>query len=241
MTDYYFPLIERKDVGEGTMAFRLDTRSAPGFSFRAGQCSDFTLENPPETDAEGNTRTFSIASSPTHREDILFATRMRPSAFKKSLASIPLGTQIKVGEPGGSFTLHKNTAKPAVFLAGGIGITPVRSIVEWATSEKSPHSIYLFYSNRTAALTAFLADLAGWQKENPHFHLIATLTGPADPSWSYESGRIDPVLLKRHLQDLTTPIFYISGPPAMVAGLRQALIQSGADEDNIRSEEFSGY
>jgi ferredoxin-NADP reductase len=241
MADYYFPLIERKELGTGTMAFRLDTRSSPDFSFIAGQNSDFTLENPPETDSEGNSRTFSIASSPTHHEDILFATRMRPSAFKKSLAAIPLGTQMKVGSPGGSFTLHKNTAKPAVFLSGGIGITPVRSIVEWATAEKLPHQIYLFYSNRTAGVTVFLQDLADWQTLNPNFHLIATLTGPADPSWSYESGRIDSMMLKRHLQDLKTPIFYISGPPSMVAGLRQALIQSGADEDNIRTEEFSGY
>jgi len=241
MSDYYFPLIERKNISEGTMSFRLDTRSAPGFSFRAGQCSDFTLENPPETDSEGNSRTFSIASSPTRQGDILFATRMRPSAFKKSLAAMPLGTQIKVGDPGGSFTLHKNTAKPAVFLAGGIGITPVRSIVEWATAEKLQHSIYLFYSNRTAALTAFLQDLVGWQKINPNFHFIGTLTGPADPSWPYESGHIDSKMLKRHLQDLTAPIFYISGPPGMVSGLRQVLIQSGADEDNIRAEEFSGY
>ena len=99
----------------------------------------------------------------------------------------------------------------------------------------------MFYSNRTAAVTAFLQDLANWQKLNPNFHLIATLTGPADPAWPDESGRIDSTMLKRHLQDLKSPIFYISGPPSMVTGLRQALIQSGADEDNIRTEEFSGY
>jgi ferredoxin-NADP reductase len=108
----------RNSVAEGTMAFYFVRRM--GFSFKAGQAADITLLNPPETDSEGNIRTFSIASPPLRRATHV-CTRMRDTAFKRSLKVVPLGTEIQIAPPSGSFTLHKNANKPAVFLAGGIG------------------------------------------------------------------------------------------------------------------------
>src|SRR5262249_60368327 len=125
------PLRRRDPVAEGTMAFRFDKPA--GFIHRAGQTLDFTLIDPPETDAEGNTRTFSIASAPDDAE-IAIATRMRGSAFKRVLGSVPLGTKVGAEGPFGSFTLHNNVSKPGVFLAGGIGITPFRSMIRDAAS-----------------------------------------------------------------------------------------------------------
>src|SRR5438128_12370319 len=115
----------REQVAEGTMAFYFDKPN--GFEFRAGQALDITLLNPPETDSEGNVRTFSIASAP-FEDQLMFATRMRDTAFKRSLKKVPLGTVVKMDSAMGSFTLHKNSAKPGVFVAGGIGITPFSSI-----------------------------------------------------------------------------------------------------------------
>lgn len=114
-------LLNRVEIAEGTMALYFEKPS--GFDFKPGQSSDLTLIDPPETDAEGNVRTFSIASAP-FEDQLMFATRMRDTAFKRSLKRVPLGTPVKMESPMGSFTLHKNSAKPAVFLAGGIGVTP---------------------------------------------------------------------------------------------------------------------
>jgi Na+-transporting NADH:ubiquinone oxidoreductase subunit NqrF len=100
--------------------------------------ADFTLTNPPQTDAEGNTRSFSLACAP-FEDDLIITTRMRDTAFKHSLKLIDLGTELDLEAPWGELTLHKDTSIPAVFLTGGIGITPVRSIVLQATHDKLAH------------------------------------------------------------------------------------------------------
>jgi ferredoxin-NADP reductase len=141
----------------------------------------------------------------------------------------------------GSFTLHKDTTKAAVILAGGIGITPMRSIIEWATQQRLPHMLYLFYSNRTPAATAFLADFEAWAKQNPHFKLIATVTDAQGGSWAHERGRINPDMLTRHVPDLQQAVYYLAGPPGMVAGMRELLNSAGVNEDNLKTEEFAGY
>src|SRR5207248_5642008 len=138
-------LLNRVEVAEGTMAFYFEKPSR--FDFKPGQSADLTLANPPETDSEGNTRTFSIASPPFENH-LMFATRMRDTAFKRSLRKAPLGTEIKIDPPTGSFTLHKNSAKAAVLLAGGIGITPFLSMVRQADHDALPHKLHLFCSNR---------------------------------------------------------------------------------------------
>src|SRR5437016_12767988 len=144
IASYQCKLLNRVEVAEGTMAFRFE--KPPGFDFKPGQSADLTLLNPPETDSEGNIRTFSIASAP-FEDQLRFATRMRDTAFKRSLKKVPLGTVVKMDSAMGSFTLHKNSAKPAVFLAGGIGITPFSSIVRRADHDRAPHRVYLLYSN----------------------------------------------------------------------------------------------
>ena len=171
-----------------------------------------TLTNPPETDAEGNTRTFSIASPPFENE-LVFTTRMRDTAFKRSLKKVPLDTEVKIGSAAGSFTLHKNPAKPAVFLAGGIGITPFLSIVRQADHDRLPHKLYLFYSNRRPEDAAFLGTLQNMEKTNPNFRLICTMTemSKSKKDWKGETALIDKELLSKHLAVLQGPIYYIAG------------------------------
>jgi ferredoxin-NADP reductase len=237
---YGSKLLSRVEVAEGTMAFHFEKPSQ--FDFKPGQAADVTLFNPPETDAEGNTRTFSIASSPFENQ-LMFATRMRDTAFKRSLKKVPLGTDVKIDSPMGSFTLHKNSAKPAVFLAGGIGIAPFVSILRQADHDRLPHKLYLFYSNRRPEDTAFLEALQMLEKSNPDFQLICTMTAmpQSQKEWKGETGLIDKEMLSRHLTTLRGPIYYSAGPPAMVAGMREMLVGAGVDEDDIRTEEFGGY
>jgi Oxidoreductase NAD-binding domain len=149
---------------------------------------DVTLLHPPDTDAEGNIRTFSIASAP-FEDHLMVTTRMRDTAFKRSLKTVPLGTEVKVENPGGSLTLHKNSFKPGVFLAGGIGITPFLSILSQATHDKLPHQLYLFYANRRPEDAPFLDKLDELQTANPNFRFIPTMTG-MEKSHQQWAGRL---------------------------------------------------
>jgi ferredoxin-NADP reductase len=237
---YASRLLNRVEVAEGTIAFHFEKPT--GFDFKPGQSADLTLPNPLETDAEGNVRTFSIASAP-FEDQLMFATRMRDTAFKRSLKKMPLGTVVKMDSAMGSFTLHKNSAKPAVFLAGGIGVTPFSSIVRQADHDRAPHKLYLFYSNRRPEDAPFVEVLQNLEKTNPQFRFIATMTEMrrSKKTWNGETGRIDQEMLSKYLNELRGPIYYVAGPPALVSGMRKMLVASGVDEDDIRSDEFSGY
>jgi ferredoxin-NADP reductase len=240
MTTYQSRLSGREEVAEGTMAFHLEKPT--GFEFKAGQYVDISLINPPETDSEGNVRSFSIASAP-YEDQLLVVTRMRKSAFKRVLARLPLGTEVKLEGPMGSFTLHKNRVKAAVFLAGGIGITPFLSILRQAAEEKLSQQLYLFYSNRQPKDAAFLKDLEILSKLNANFIFIPSMSKieKTKLDWSNERGFIDREMLLRHMDGLKGPIYYVAGPPAMVVAMREMLTNAGVEEDDIRTEEFGGY
>ena len=233
-------LIRREEVAEATMAFHFEKPS--GFNFKAGQYADVTLSDPPEAGTEGNPRSFSIASPPFENQ-LVFTTRMRDTAFKHSLKKVPLATEVKISSAAGSFTLHKNRAKPAVFLAGGIGITPFLSIARQAHHDRLPHKLYLFYSNRRPEDAPFLDTLQNLEKTNPNFHLICTMTemSKSKKGWNGEVVPIDREMLSRNLATLEGPIYYSAGPPAMVAGMKEMLVSAGVDEDDIRTEDFAGY
>jgi ferredoxin-NADP reductase len=233
-------LKSRREIAFGTMAFHFD--KPEGFAFKAGQFGDFTLANPPETDAEGNTRGFSFASAP-YEGDLMVATRMRNTAFKRVLKTMEFGTELALDAPYGSLTLHDDSSIPAVFLSGGIGVTPVRSIILQAAHDKLPHKIFLFDSNRRPEDAAFLGELADAQRENPNFTLVATMTemGKSAEDWRGENGFITKDILMRYIDNFNIPIYYITGPRAMVAAMRKTLHESGVKDDKIRTEEFSGY
>jgi ferredoxin-NADP reductase len=233
-------LVRKEQVAEGTMAFYFE--KPQGFEFKAGQTMDITLINPAETDGEGNSRTFSIATAPED-EQIAFATRMRDTAFKRNMKNMVEGTEVEVEGPFGSFTLHNDTSKAAVFLVGGIGITPFHSMVKHATLNNLPHKIYLFYSNRRPEDAAFLRELTDWQQQNSNYKLIATMTEAekSAQTWSGETGYIDKAMLAKYLPDLNSAIYYIAGPATMVAALHKMLNDAGVNDDYIKIEEFAGY
>ena len=233
-------LTRRATVAEGTMAFHFSR--PPGFQFRAGQSLSMTLVDPPETDDKGNTRTFTIASAP-HEADLMIATRMRDSAFKRFLKAAPLGTPVKIDGPNGEMVLHDDPARAAVFLAGGIGITPFLSMARHASRERLPHRIYLFYSNRRPEDAAFLDELRDLAQLNPNYRLIATMAEAEKSarSWPGETGFIRRELLERHLPDTASPVYYFAGPPAMAMAMQEMLAGMGIAEDAMRYEEFYGY
>jgi ferredoxin-NADP reductase len=240
MPIYKTRLLRKEEIADGTMAFHFVKPG--GFAFTAGQFGDFTLINPVETDAEGNIRGFSLASAP-YEGDLMLATRMRDTAFKRVLRRMEIGTEVSLDAPYGSFTLHNNPRIPAVFLTGGIGATPVRSIVLQAAYDNLPHKIILFYSNRRPEDAAFLDELMAAQEKNPNYTFVGTMTEmeKSTRKWDGETRYINKAMLEKYVDDLTRPIYYVAGPPSMVTAMRKTLNEAGVDDDNIRTEEFSGY
>lgn len=240
MSDKKLKILRHEEIAAGTQAFHLS--KPEGFEYEPGQTIDLTLIDPKEMDAEGPIRTFSLVSAP-HEPELMFATRMRDSAFKRTLKNAEPGMELAWDGPYGSFILHKNSAKSAVMLAGGIGITPFMSIVKHAAHDKLPHRIYLFHSNHTPEDAPFLANLKEFEKQNPNVRYIPTMTDMDQSSseWDGERGFIGRELIERHITDLSAPIYYLAGPAGFVTAMRGMLKSAGADEDSIRFEEFPGY
>lgn len=210
-------------VAEGTLAFRFERPR--GFDFKAGQAVQLSLEN-------GEQRLFSLASAP-FEDHLLVATRMRAdSAFKSALAALPAGTKVRLEGPTGDFTLHED-ARPALFIAGGIGITPFRSMLRQAEHERSTRRLALVYSNRRPEFAAFLPEFEGMARRTPAFRLHALMTDA--------EGTLDAATLQRFAGDLGKPVVYVVGPPGMVFGMQETLSAAGVADDDIRSEEFYGY
>lgn len=237
MPIYTLKLIDKQEIARGTLEFRFEKPAA--FNFTPGQYGGFTLLHPGETDAGGITRRFSLASTPGDNY-IAIALRMQSSAYKRNLNTLPLGGEIKFAGPTGQFTLHNDTSVPAVFIAGGIGITPFYSMIKHATLQQSPQPLYLFYGNQSPQDTAYLPALQSLEKENPHFKLIATMVNPED-HWQGETGFITHTMIRHHLPDIHAPMYYICGSPVMVTTLQETLAEMGIDGSRIKVEDFPGY
>ncbi len=212
-----------------------------GFSFVAGQFCEITLINPPETDGEGNSRQFSIASAP-HEPRIMIATRMRDTAFKRVLKNLPLGSAVIFEGPYGDFVLHENVTRPAVFLIGGIGITPVRSMLIVAAQEHKPHKLFLFYSNRRPEDAPFLSELQELQSKNSNYTFIGTMTemDKSQQTWTGKTGYVNAEMVKKYISE-PNAVYYLVGPAAMVGAMRRVTRDLGIDPDMVRSEDFTGY
>lgn len=240
MTSYRSTLQGREQIAHGTMAFHFV--KPIGFTFRSGQAIDVVLADARTVDARSGRHTFSIVSAPFENE-LTIATRMRDSTFKRALGRLPVGSLIEIEGPFGSLTLHNDLARAAVFIAGGIGITPFMSILRQATHDQLRQRLVLVYSNRRPEDTAFLSELQSFEERNLNFQLIATMTlmSASVQPWEGQTGMVNEALLKAAIEGISNPIYYVAGPPGLVAGMRQTLNDSGVDDDDIRSEEFYGY
>jgi len=240
VSNYQSTLFSREEIAAWTMAFHF--AKPTGFGFKAGQAIDIVLSDPAGAD-DGNTRhTFSIVTAP-FEDKLTIATRMRDTPFKRRLKDLPDGSPIGIEGPSGSLVLHSKPERAAIMIAGGIGITPFVSILRQAAIDPSPRRLVLLYSNHRPEDTAFLAELQAMERSNPNFRLLATMTRMDESSqgWQGATEGIDEKLLRRIAAELAAPIYYLAGPPAMVAAMRQTLNEAGVDDDDLRSEEFYGY
>jgi ferredoxin-NADP reductase len=208
--------------------------------FTPGQYFWVTLLDPPYDDDKGPRRHITVVTSPNDRGVLGLATRLRDSAFKRSLAELAVGAEVEVEQPKGDFLLPEDTQEPYVFVAGGIGITVFRSMLRYIAEEGLPHRVTLVYSNRDRESTAFLDELRELESALPNLRLVLTMTD--DPTWDGEARRIDADMLRDHLDgELDAFTYLIAGPPDMVEAVSGVLAEAGVPEDQVRPERFSGY
>ncbi|HEY9406095.1 MAG TPA: Rieske 2Fe-2S domain-containing protein [Nitrososphaera sp.] len=231
--------------------------------YKAGQFAFFPLDNV-HNDSRGPIRHFSLTSSPTE-DALIVSTRIRDTPYKQRLTAIQVGEQVKVSKPQGNFVLHEDYSKLAIFLSGGIGVTPFRSMIKYATDKQLPIRITMFDSNRNRHNILYKDEFNKWSAQNQNLKIVFTITEEvkdtekeqhrmADASnsvtekkgdWSWEHGRIDRTMIERHLskEEIGNAIFYICGPPAMINALKEDVMQNQLriPKDRIKAEEFTGY
>jgi ferredoxin-NADP reductase len=230
---------EKREVAKGTLMVVFDLLGEE-VDFQPGQYFWVELLNPPYDDEKGPRRHISVVTSPTERGVLGLATRIRDSAFKRSLAELPEGAEVDVEHPKGSFVLPEDAETPYVFIAGGIGITVFRCMLRYVADEGLPHRITLLYSNRDRDSTAFFDELREIESRLPNVTVVFTMTD--DAGWDGETRRIDDAFLRDCLGEaLDSYTYLVAGPPDMVNGIVGVLEAASIPDDQIRPARFSGY
>lgn len=237
---YSSRLIAREEVAHETLAVRVERPA--GFTFQSGEYVDLTITGLRERDALGPIRSLSIASPP--QADFLeFILRMRETAFKRALATYPMGTELELEGPFNNLKLDPESEREQVFIAGGIGVAPFLSAVRGAALAGRGLHATLFYSNQRVEDAVALDELERLQDEIPGFRLVATMTRLAESArpWSGETAHLGVPLFQRYLPGLVGPAYFIAGAPTLITELRMALVAAGVGYDDIRIELFTGY
>ncbi len=219
--------------------------------YKAGQFAFFDIGEV-YNDSKGPIRHFTISSSPTE-DFIMLSTRIRDSPYKQRLASLEKGAKVKVRGPQGEFVIHEDYSKTAIFLSGGIGVTPFRSMIKYTTDIQLPLKIIMFDSNKNKENVLFKKEFDEWTSQNKNIVIIYNLTEEKNPQeqqsspmdiWKGEYGRIDKAMILRYVDSSTLKdsLFYICGPPNMLKAMK-SLIQEELKipKEKIKVEEFTGY
>jgi ferredoxin-NADP reductase len=230
---------EKREVAERTLLVLFDLRGEE-VDYRPGQYFWVELLNAPYDDDKGVRRHITVVTSPTERGILGLCTRLRDSAFKRSLKEMPVGSEVDVEHPKGDFVLPEETDRPYVFIAGGIGITVFRSMLRYIHDKGLGHRVTLVYSNHNRAGAAFLDELAELESSNPSLRVVLIMT--EDPDWDGETRHVDQSMLADHLDgELASYTFFVAGPPAMAEGVGEKLLSAGVPEEHVRVARFSGY
>jgi ferredoxin-NADP reductase len=230
---------EKREVAKGTLMVTFDLLGEE-VDFTPGQYFWVELLDPPYEDEKGARRHITVVTSPTEEGVLGLATRLRDSAFKKSLTELPEGAPVDVEQPKGSFVLPEDTSKEYVFLAGGIGITPFRSMLRYMVDKGLDYHVTLVCSNRDRESTPFFEELQELEADLPRGRVVFTMD--QDENWDGEKRRISPEMLQDVLGgDLSSFHFMIAGPPGMAKAVKAAILEAGVPEEQVQSDSFSGY
>ena len=234
------PLKERREIGRGIMSFTFPRPA--GFSHRLGQYMEWTLPMG-KSDSRGARRYFSLASSPTE-PDLMIAARIpeKASWYKEALRRMRPGDLIVAGELSGDFVLPKDPRIPLAFLAGGIGITPFRSMIKYLLDTGERRDIVLLYSSSSEEEIVFRA-LFDEAREKVGLVAVYTLTDLSRirQGWCGRRGPIDAEMIRREVQGLSARRFFVSGSPGLVDAMKGVLRSVGVPRRQIRTDYFPGY
>ena len=233
-------LIKKEEVAENSTAFYFEKPKE--FVYKAGQFCFFNIPEGEYTPKRLE-RHFSIASAPDE-DYLMFVTRMREgSDYKQALKRMPTGAEIELKGPYGSLVLPDDSERSLVFLAGGIGIAPFRSLIVHAHHNKIPHRMNLFYSNRVLERAAFFDEFLKMGRESDYFVFVPVLDEPAScpGQWMGEVGFISDGMIKRHCDDWKQALYYIAGPPPMVDAMKRMVENCGIGKKQVIIEKFTGY
>lgn len=230
-------IINKKEVAEGTLQVTFEINEPS--SFKPGQYVFVKLNTLKYPDDRNGKRQFSINNTPNQPGIIIITTRLSDSGFKKTLSDLPIGTAVELGPIAGVFTIPDDPAKPLVLIAGGIGITPFMSMLNYVKEGALAYKITLIYSNRNQASAAYLRELEQLTTQIPDFKLILTMTD--DPDWMGEKRKVDAQFVKDYFPDVNAQSYMVVGPPGMVEAIEKALLEAGVLPENIKKENFTGY
>lgn len=240
MANFSIRFKEKREVAHDT--FALAFTKPTGFTYEAGQYVALVVQNLVKPDPKGGVRSFSLSSAP-YEEDLIFAFRNTGSGFKETLMAMKPGDTVEITKPVGHFTLsHASDGNPIVFLVGGIGITPVRSILKQAEHNGATRELSVFYSNRRKADAAFDVDIREVQLSGLRY--VTTYTqeeGPlTDPN--EERGYINEPMLLKHLgaEHLLENWYYLVGAPAFIEAMKDMLGGLGVPKERLVVDPFAG-
>ncbi len=214
------------------------------FSFKPGQYMEWTLEHR-DPDSRGNRRYFTIASSPTE-PDVRIGVRFypEPSSFKNRMASLAKGEKLVAAQCAGDFVLPKDKEQRIVFIAGGIGVTPFRSMIKYLLDKNEKRPIIMLYSNKTVDDIAY-RDVFDGAEAALGIKTVYAVTDPDDGAsqkdWPITRGFIDANMIKREVPDYLLRTFYISGPHSMINAFETVLRQMGVARSQIKTDFFPGF
>lgn len=232
-------LLEKIEIAKDTLELVFEKPKA--FSYLPGQYLEWTAPAK-KADLRGNRRYFTISSSPTE-DRIRLGVKLNspPSSFKKILENLKKGEELIAGSLSGDFVL-KHDAEKLVFIAGGIGITPFRSLIKNMLDTQDNREVTLFYSNKTADEIAY-KDLLGDASQKLGIKVVYLLTDEEKipPNFNGEKGRLTKEILSKYLKTVDRTDFYLSGPIAMVEGYKKLLKSLGVKRNKIHTDYFPGF
>lgn len=238
--DFTLPFIKKEQIARDTCSFYFD-RTNVEFNYIPGHYIRMIFPN--VTDPRGNSRLFSVASSPLEKDHIMITTKISQSPFKQTLNSLVPSTSIHFFGPVGRFLLDETDATPRICLAGGIGITPFHSMITYAAEKMLQIPITFFVSFSTVEEMIFYSEMMQASQKNPNIKIVYTITQPEESQkpWEGERGRISKELLQKHAKDLEKSLYMVAGPPLMVAAMIEMVKAMGIPDEQVKKEQFTGY
>ncbi|OGH11087.1 MAG: hypothetical protein A2857_02930 [Candidatus Levybacteria bacterium RIFCSPHIGHO2_01_FULL_36_15] len=236
----YLTFLKKEKVSADAYSFYF--AKPEGFEYLPGQYIRIVLEQP-INDGRGNMRFFTLTSSPTEN-NLIITTRIIQSSFKKNLVSLYEGAKVAYQGPYGNFVFDPRNKRPRVYLAGGIGVTPFRSMALYARDKNITNiSMTIIASFSLSDDIIYMDEFKNLKEKLNNFDYIVTVTKPelSKLSWDGETGRIDAEKIKKYVSNISGSYYFIAGPSVMVSALSEVLKTLNIDRENIKTENFPGY